>query len=94
MARQTNWLDTWKPYNFKGLRKSELNEKKTEIKDKVKAKLKASDKKTGEQHSITFIWRKLSAPGFFKLVAHLTPPEKRDDGGTGSVISPKVPPQP
>ena len=95
MARQTNWLDSWETYDFKGLRNSDLKEKKTEIKEFVKAKLKALDKKTGEQHSIVLKWRKLpTGTALFKLVANITPPEDRDDGGTDSVISPTVPRQP
>ena len=93
MARLTNWLDAWKAFDFKGLRKSELNEKKTEIKEKVKDKLKALDKNKRVKHTITLRWRKLS-PTSFKLVANITPPEERGNGGTGSVVSPKVPPQP
>jgi hypothetical protein len=95
MARQTNWLDSWDPYDFKGLRKSDFNEKKIGIKEFLKKKLKASDKRTGENHSIVLKWRKLAAgPATYRLVANITPPEKRDNGGQDSVISPKVPPQP
>jgi hypothetical protein len=93
MARQTNWLDSWVPYDSKRLKKSGLT--KTEIKEFVKAKLKASDTKKGEHHSIILKWRKLStSPVSHRLVANITPPEERDDGGQDSVISPKVPPQP
>jgi hypothetical protein len=95
MAQQTNWLDSWHPYDFQGLRKSELDKKKDGIKAKVRTKLNASDNETGEQHSIAFIWRKLTAPGSYRLVAHLTPREKRNGNGSGdSVISPTVPHQP
>lgn len=95
MARQTNWLDSWEPFDFKRLSKSGLKEKKAEIKEFAKTKLRASDKKTGIEHSIILNWRKLpTGPASFRLVANITPSERRQDGGTGSVISPTVPPQP
>jgi hypothetical protein len=94
MARQTNWLDSWDPYDSKRFRNSGLT--RTAIKQFVKTQLVASDNTNGEQHSMTLKWKKLStSPVSFRLVANLTPAEKRRGNGSGdSVISPKVTPQP